>query len=106
MLDRSSKAAGHARRNPKAEIRKPKETRNPRSETGLGSPHAGPPPEGYHHLTLLRIPADHVCLVANSAFGFRASFGFRISGFGFNAATCSTSTRLNKKVPRHGTRTS
>jgi hypothetical protein len=97
MLDRGSQVAGHAGRNPKTEIRKPKEIRKAKSESGLGSPHAGRPPEGYPHLTLLANSAPHVCLEPNSAFGFRPSFGFRISGFGFGPATGSASTRLSKE---------
>jgi uncharacterized protein (TIGR03790 family) len=48
-------------RNPKPEIRNPKETRSPKSEDGNGTPGG------------------------TAIFGFRTSFGFRISDFGFRA---------------------
>ncbi len=47
-------------KNPKAEFRNPKETRNPKAET------------------------DHRAASGFSDFGFRNSFGLRISVFGFH----------------------
>lgn len=102
MLNCALKVVIPARRNPRAESRKPKEIRNSKSEMGPDSPHAGRPPEGYPHLTLPANSANHGCSVAHSALGFRPSFGFRISGFGFHPSSPTTPTIKRKETPRHG----
>jgi hypothetical protein len=53
--------------NPKSEGRNPKEIRRPKSEGTYG----------------VGIREEDGSEVADSEFGFRPSFGFRVSGFGF-----------------------
>src|ERR1035437_2844820 len=104
MLDRGSQLAQRATRNPKAETRRPKGIRTAKSETGRGSPHADRPTEGHPHHALRVKSAAHASTLAISDFGFRPSFGFRISGFGFDPAICSTSTTRSKQGPHYGPR--
>jgi len=66
------------KKNPKSEGRNPKEIRNPKSETATA---------------LAQLPGDGSPLTTRttdavaSGFGFRASFGFRPSDFGFQTPT-------------------
>ena len=95
MLDRVSQLVQRARRNPKAETRRPKEGRNPNGrsierEFDLTfSAERSSKSEGRMAIgsRLLRI----------SAFGFRPSFGLRASGFGFDLDAVSTSTTKNRE---------
>jgi hypothetical protein len=73
MLVHCSKVATQAVRNPKAEIRGPKEIRSPKSETGQ-SAHPDHWPLEAHSQPLPASLADaRGNRVANAAFGFRAS---------------------------------
>jgi len=65
------------KRNPKAEIRRPKEGRVPKSESK--STTKGQGNEAFVALLLCSLQSAAV-----SAFGFRPSFGLRISAFGFS----------------------
>ncbi len=77
MLDRGSQLVQRARRNPKAETRRPKEGRNPKSEKRRCHYRSNLLLEGRPHQMLLRHLADHSYGVENSAFGLRAS-GLRL----------------------------
>jgi hypothetical protein len=90
MLERHARVAGSARRNPKAEIRKPKEGRNPKSEKGRPSPRSGGQAVAARHCHQF-VPGSY------------SAFGYRIAGFGFDANTGDTPPLTRTAALAYGT---